>query len=243
MTAQVLLGDARAIGHADEVEARCAERLAQRFEILDRLGGGVEARIGMLADLLETGARRGSRALDVEVQCFLLLGHGLAVERVRFAGAALVEQQDMPALACRPERSGHLWPGVDRRLAGPAGKVDDEVVVGRLRAADQGEAQVDLAAAGLGAVLRYLERCAVGFGGRCRVLAREFAGMELERTETEGFGIGRDPVAAARALLVCRAGRALLQRGVAEHHDHEESDDRDAFLLVHGKQSLEFVLY
>ena len=131
---QVLLRDARAVGGGVEIDAPVAERGAHALEVRDRQGGGVEGDVG-------AGAERGQAALrtggDVgETGAREAGGVVRAVEPVRAAGAALVEEHDV-ALAA-DARKHRCDRGVERggRSARAAG--EHEHGIGRGAAADGG---------------------------------------------------------------------------------------------------------
>ena len=56
----VLLSNAGAIGHADQVDLLGVDRLANSIQILDRFAGAVEAHIGMRRDFFQATFGRGA---------------------------------------------------------------------------------------------------------------------------------------------------------------------------------------
>ena len=112
---RVLLRHLGAVGGAPQHELFVAQRLAQRLDV----GDGVEARVegAFGADLF--GARFDQLPAAV-------VGAGLfeavAGERVRVAGAALVEHDQIARVEDRPEQFGERFGERDRRLPRPAGK-------------------------------------------------------------------------------------------------------------------------
>src|SRR6185437_13317094 len=105
---QVLLRHTGAVGDPDQVEARAAERLAERLQVAHRGARRIVARVGFRLETDEAGARLLAEARQVEVGELVLLPLHLAVERVRAARAALVEEEHVAALAGRCERWGDL---------------------------------------------------------------------------------------------------------------------------------------
>jgi hypothetical protein len=194
---QILLGHARAVGNADEVELRRAERLAHRLQVVRGDRRRVVARIGFSLHQRQAFARRPAHFVEVRARlrrriARLVLVFALAGQRVRTTGAALVQQQDVVMLAQRRERGRDPRPGLDRGLTGSAGQQHDKIRVGRFGVGlDQRNLQIDLAPLGGIRVLRHPERRAVR-SRRCPgPLLVQFARLELQLTERELFRAGR----------------------------------------------------
>ena len=109
ITHRVLLCDARAVGHAHQVDLRRTDRLAHRVEIADRIGRRVEAQVRLACELVAAldrhrarGFRRfvgiGRTRID-RIGRGLVLIVELALQRIRLARAALVDQEDVAVLA------------------------------------------------------------------------------------------------------------------------------------------------
>ena len=146
MAQQIVLGHARAVGNADQIERRRAQGLTHGFQIARRHGGRVLARIGGFFHFAEAIAHMRAQCRWIETILVAIVLGRLAGQRMRAAGAALIEQQDVMMLAQRCQRGGHLRPGFDRRLSGSAGQIDDDVAVrGFGLALDQREFEIELA--------------------------------------------------------------------------------------------------
>ncbi len=129
----VLLGDLGAVGGAPQHELFVAPRAAQRLDVGDGVGGGVEGAFG--PDLV--GARGGQLPGGA-------VGAGrfeaVAGERVRVAGAALVEDELIARVEDRAEQFGEVFGERDRGLPRAAGERDDRGARfpdGRAAAADR----------------------------------------------------------------------------------------------------------
>ncbi len=109
----VLLGDLGAVGGAPQHELFVAPRAAQRLDVGDGVGGGVEGAFG--PDLFGAG---GDQLPGGAVGAGLF--EAVAGERVRVAGAALVEDDQIARVEDRSEQFDEGFGERDRGLAGAA---------------------------------------------------------------------------------------------------------------------------
>ena len=187
MVHRVLLDHARAVGNADQIERRRTERLAHRFQILNRIRRRVRAWIGSFFHPGQTLAHMGADRVEIKAILIRILGR-VATQWMRATRTALVEQKNVVVFAQRRERAGDLRPGVNRSLSRAAGEIDDNVgVCGFGVAANQGKLEIDLAVAvliraGRVAVFRHAERRAECGRGCTGFLLRQLAGLELQHT-------------------------------------------------------------
>jgi len=115
-----------------------------------------------------------------------------AAERIGTAGAALVDQEHIALLAHLAQRGIDDDRHFTGRLAGAAGEEEHRVrlAVAAVIRFQPGNAQVDLAALGMGAVLGHLQRAALGFHVGAGADRGQRARTELDR-----------PVALARRVV------------------------------------------
>ena len=167
IAACVLLGDTGAVRHADQIDFRCANRHAHRIQILDRIGGGVETQIGIAAELIAATRGETSDCLRTVVGLFLgyrvLTAIVLAHQRMRAAGAALVEQDHAAFLERVRERARNLRIRIARRLSRTTGQ--HEYRIGGLVAFPRHPRQrePDLAACRMRIIFRNRKRGALRF--------------------------------------------------------------------------------
>ena len=179
----VLLRHARAVGATDQVDLRRAQRLAHAVQVAHGVGGGVEAGIGLQRGgaVARKGGRR-SLAEVIRIAVGVAAFRVLAGERIRLAGAALVDQHDVARLAHLAERPVDGRPDLHGRLARAAGKEEHGIVrrrpfVGR---GQPGDVQRHLAAFGSGRILGHLVGRALRLDVGGQVGRRQRAGREGE---------------------------------------------------------------
>ena len=155
MPAQVVERDAGAVAAAPQVPARDAERGANGFEVLDERRGRVAARVDAgLRELRRAGLRARQR-IDLQQDGpetgFRI---GLAGERRRTAGAALVDEYDVARAADFVQARGERRQFA-RGLARPAGEDEQRVGMGRERVRrEDGDVDRNRPAPGRRAILR-----------------------------------------------------------------------------------------
>ncbi|KAG1177320.1 hypothetical protein G6F35_016398 [Rhizopus arrhizus] len=114
-----------------------------------------------------------------------------AAERVGTAGTALVDQEHVALLAHLAQRAvdddRHFAGG----LPGATGQEEHRIRLAGSAAArfQPGDAQVDLAAAGVGAVLRHLQGRALGFDIGAGTFGGQRAGLEIDGAEAAAWGV------------------------------------------------------
>jgi hypothetical protein len=135
--AHVDLGGAGAVGAAEEVQPLVAEELPHLVQVIGGDVAGVEGEVGV--ELARAGAQGGEREEVVQVALEVVLAPRLgAVEGVRAAGAARVDQQDVARGAQPAEELGELGCRRGRGIAGAALEKDQRVGrgIGGLRRED-----------------------------------------------------------------------------------------------------------
>ena len=222
----VLLGDAGAVGNADQVQFRRAHLPAHQLQVADVVGGAVEPQVGVLRQLFAARLREAAGRLHAVV---LRVGEGVVAflvptgEQVRAAGAARIHQQYVAVAQDVAEGAMQQRVGLQRRLPGAAG--DHHHRVGQRVAAGfhPRHRQFDPAAVGLPVVLGHLDVRAACLDGVAHGAA-ERAGFEGDVTQAHGRGVpnrcrvGRRRVAAGerQRQQACRAGQAKVS-------SHQES--------------------
>ena len=200
IAARVVLRHARAIGIAVEIDALVSEQHAHRVEIAHRDTGRVHAQVGLLRELV-AALDVGRADFDFVEALEEVLVAVIAVEAMRTARAALVDENDVAIAAHAIERARRRGVQIHGRCARPAG--DQEQRIGFLVEADRRHArdeQIDLPSVRLLVVLRHRDACALG--GQRQHARRMFepAGFERElRGQTFGRGHAAKPRSPARA--------------------------------------------
>jgi hypothetical protein len=216
MTHEVLLRHARSVRHTDEIELRRTERLPQRFEIFDEVGGGVCARIAVFTHRVETALRLRTHAIEIDAGRVDLGAVVFALERMRATGAALVDEQRVPMLEQLRKCIGDAGECLRRSLSRPTREEHEEIRLGCfLIRAQQLHAQVEHAALRIVATLGHFERRAERLRG---VLLIFGAAREAQRAQHHGVGIVLHD---ERRLL----GTAMLERTRSERADHRQACD------------------
>src|SRR3569833_679561 len=107
---QVVLGDARPVGHPVEVDLLVAERLPYAIEIFDGHTRGVQRYVRPGIQRLQTPACFVQQCAPIVVQLGLIASR--AVEGVRFSGTPLIDEHDVTITMDSGEhRRGH---GIER---------------------------------------------------------------------------------------------------------------------------------
>ena len=122
-----MLGDPGAVGHPIQIQPPVAQRLAHGFQVPHRDAGGEKARImGQLRQahpgVFDGLLRRVLPFDDIVVE--------FAIHRRRPAGAALVDEQDVPVPPHALECAGEERVKLHGALAGAAGERDERVGLG-----------------------------------------------------------------------------------------------------------------
>ena len=170
---------ARAVGAAVDVDLVVAEERADIVEIVHRDRRRVERQVGVVLRLAGLEAiERLLVGLHERLQRIVVV---VAVERIRLAGAALIDEDDVAiVLHAAEDLADHLGQ-LGGALAGSAG--EEEQRIGLRIGAERrqhDDVQIDLAALLGGAILVDLERAAVGIDGRV------VAGARLEPVDRLG---------------------------------------------------------
>ncbi len=142
VAAQVLQLDARAVGAAPEVHLVVAQGRADVVDILHRDGGDVLARVGV--ELLQALRHQvhGQRVLEERLQRRVVVL--VAIQRMRGAGAALVDEDHVALVVQVREERHHLGGERHRALPRSAREDEDRVrLVGAHARRDDGDVDVD----------------------------------------------------------------------------------------------------
>jgi hypothetical protein len=176
MAHRELLGDAGAVGDADEVDLCGAERLPHRVEVADRVGGRVEAQVRIPRQGIAAALGRAPRLYAI-VGVLVGVLDLAARERMRLAGATLVDQEDVALLQQFGERGRDLRVTLGCRLPGTAGEHEHRIGFGRIVVAgrDPCDVERDPAAPRRGRVFRDHERAALGLDARRTEFGRQRA--------------------------------------------------------------------
>src|SRR5215204_3691018 len=188
VTTKVDQAGACAVRAAVQVDAVVPEIRPYVVQIVHRDVGRVLAYVGVVAreaplQAIETRlARLGHLAQRVRV--------GAAVQRIRFPGAALIDQDDVACALDGAKGAADLMGELRGALAGSAGEKDEWVVSDRADRGQHDDPQADLAPGFGSAVFKNGQRSTVGIGGAVRARA----GMKaVESTGAGTTSAGRGP--------------------------------------------------
>jgi intracellular septation protein A len=155
MPAQVDEGRPRAVGAAIQIDVLVAEMRADRIEVVHRDARRVVAHVGVVTS--QAGFQPGKRLLVGFHRLAEGVGRRSTVERVRLAGATLVDEDDIAVAEYPPEDLPHLRRELRRRLTGSAGEEEQRVGTLSTQRGQHDDVQRDAAAGGCLRILEHLE--------------------------------------------------------------------------------------